>query len=65
MDKATAARAIKKLEDFYKEIGLPTRLSNLNIPHDRFEEMAEKAVKRGSIKKVNSKDIIKILKLAK
>lgn len=61
----TILEAIKKLEDFYKEIGLPTRLSNLNIPHDRFEEMAEKAVKTGSIKKVNTRDIVEILKLAK
>jgi alcohol dehydrogenase len=61
----TILEAIKKLEDFYKEIGLPTRLSNLNIPHDRFEEMAEKTVKKGSIKKVNTRDIVEILKLAK
>jgi alcohol dehydrogenase YqhD (iron-dependent ADH family) len=61
----TILEAIKKQEDFYKELGLPTRLSNLNIPHDRFEEMAEKAVKTGSIKKINTKDIVEILKLAK
>jgi alcohol dehydrogenase YqhD (iron-dependent ADH family) len=61
----TILEAIQKQDDFYKSIGLPTRLSDLNIPDDRFEEMAEKSVKPGSIKKINAKDIVEILKLAR
>jgi len=61
----TILEAIKKLEDFYKELGLPTRLGDLDIPDDRFEEMAEKAVKPGSIKKIDAKDIVEIFKLAR
>ena len=61
----TALEGIKRYENFLKEIGLPTRLSEENIPADRFEEMAEKAVKPGSIKKMTEKDIVEIFKLAK
>jgi hypothetical protein len=61
----TALEGIKRYENFLKEIGLPTRLSEENIPADRFEEMAEKAVKFGSIKKMTENDIVKIFKLAK
>lgn len=61
----TILEAIKRQEDFYRRLGLPTRLSDLDITDDRFEEMAEKAVKPGSIKKINAKDIVEIFKLAK
>jgi alcohol dehydrogenase YqhD (iron-dependent ADH family) len=61
----TVLEGIKRYENFLKEIGLSTRLSELNIPTDRFEEIAEKAVKPGSIKKMTNKDIIEILELAK
>ncbi|MES0342013.1 MAG: iron-containing alcohol dehydrogenase, partial [Candidatus Humimicrobiaceae bacterium] len=61
----TILEAIKRQEDFYKELGLPTRLADLDIPDDRFEEMAEKAVKPGSIKQINAKDIVEIFKLAR
>ncbi|MFO7929112.1 MAG: iron-containing alcohol dehydrogenase [Candidatus Humimicrobiaceae bacterium] len=61
----TILEGIRRQENFYKELGLATRLSGLNIPEDRFEEMAEKAVKAGSIKKLTREDIINILNLAK
>ena len=61
----TVLEGIKRMENFFTEIGLPTRLKDVDIPDDRFEEMAEKAVKPGSIKKIDAADIVEILKLAK
>ncbi|MHB8277967.1 MAG: iron-containing alcohol dehydrogenase [Candidatus Humimicrobiaceae bacterium] len=60
----TAIEGIKRLESFYKGIGLPTRLSEANIPTDRFDEIAEKTDKIGSIKKIDKNDVLEILKLA-
>ncbi len=62
-----AIEGIKRLENFYKDIGLPTRLNEINIASDRFEEMAEKCVGRGPIgnfMKLNKKDIVNIYKIA-
>jgi len=61
----TILEAITRMEKFFKSLGLPIRLGEVNIPDDRFEEMAEKAVKPGSIKKIDAKDIVEILKLAR
>jgi len=52
------------LTSFYKELGLPTTLKEAGIPDKRFEEMAEKAVKLGNIKKTDTKDITEIYKLS-
>jgi alcohol dehydrogenase YqhD (iron-dependent ADH family) len=63
-----AIEGIKKLENHFKEIGLPTRLSELKIPLDKIELMAEKAVIKGPIGnfiKINKEDAIKIYELAK
>ena len=60
----TAIEGIKKLEDFYKEIEMPIRLSEVGISSERFDEIAEKCDKIGSIKKVNKNDVLEILKLA-
>lgn len=60
----TILEAIKRMENFFTNLGLPTRLSDAGIPDDRFEEMAGKAVKPGSIKKIDTKDVVEILKLA-
>jgi alcohol dehydrogenase YqhD (iron-dependent ADH family) len=61
----TALEGIRRLENFNKDIGLPTRLKDVKIPDKRFEEMAKNAMKIGSIKKMTEKDIIKIYKLAR
>lgn len=61
----TILEAIKKLENFSKELGLPTRLKDVNIPDDRFAEMAANTVKMGSIKKITKEDIVEIFKLAR
>jgi alcohol dehydrogenase YqhD (iron-dependent ADH family) len=59
-----ALEAIKRMTDFFKELRLPTTLKEADLPAERFEEMAEKAVKLGSIKKMTAEDIVKIFKLA-
>lgn len=43
-DDETIDIAIKKLEDFYHSINLPTKLSDIDIDDTHFDEMAEKAV---------------------
>ncbi len=62
--ESMALEAIKRLLSFYKELGLPTTLKEADIPAARFEEMAEKAVKLGNIKKTNAEDIVEIYKLS-
>jgi alcohol dehydrogenase YqhD (iron-dependent ADH family) len=60
----TALEGIYRMESFFKEIVMTTRLKDVKIPTDRFDEMAEKCVKLGSIKKVTKEDVVKIFKLA-
>ncbi len=57
-------QAIEKLEDFYKSIGLPTRLSDVGIDASRLEEMANKCAPRGNFVKLQANDIVEIYKLA-
>ncbi|MBC7087885.1 MAG: iron-containing alcohol dehydrogenase [Tissierellales bacterium] len=62
-----ALEGIKAYEDFLKEVGLPTSFKEANLPSDRIEEMAHKAVikgKLGGLKKLDVEDIIKIYELA-
>jgi len=60
----TAREGILRMEKFFAEIGMPTRLSEVGIDPKRFPEMAEKCEKRGSIKKLTSQDIRQILESA-
>ncbi len=60
-------QAIERLEDFYKSIDLPIRLSDLNIDDSRIEEMAKKCTAsgpKGSFVKLECKDVLEIYKLA-
>ena len=64
----TALEGIKRLKDFYKEIGLPVTLKEMNIPYDRLEEMAEKCTEegpRGNFVKLNKNDVLEILMMAR
>lgn len=65
----TADLGIQKVEEFFRILGLKTTLTEADIPLDRFEEMAKKAVgEAGSIgrfKKLDVKDIIEVLNIAK
>jgi alcohol dehydrogenase YqhD (iron-dependent ADH family) len=66
LEKA-AREGIKNFEDFLKEIGLPTRLEQIGIHNDRFEEMASKCTEGGPIgqfMKLEYQDVLNIYKLA-
>ncbi len=60
----TALEGIKRLESFYKELGMPISLTEAKIPLDKFDELAEKCDKIGNIKKIDKNDVLEILKLA-
>ncbi|MHB1274981.1 MAG: iron-containing alcohol dehydrogenase [Candidatus Humimicrobiaceae bacterium] len=63
----TALEAIKRLKNFYKEIGLPTSLKDVNIPDTHLEEMANKSTANGPLGnfvKLEAKDVLSILKMA-
>ena len=62
----TALEGIKRLESFYKEIGLPTKLRDVNIPETMLEEMAKKGTSGGPLGnfvKLEKKDVLNILKM--
>ncbi|MCX6347846.1 MAG: iron-containing alcohol dehydrogenase [Actinobacteria bacterium] len=62
----TALEGIKRLESFYKEIGLPTKLRDVNIPETMLEEMAKKGTSDGPLGnfvKLEKKDVLNILKM--
>lgn len=64
----TALEGIARMESFFKNLGLPVRLSEAGIMDDRFEEMAEKCVGNGtlgSFRKLSKGDIVNIYRLAK
>lgn len=56
---------IHRLEVFYHTMGLPTRLSELNIDETNFALMARKAAPLGSYVNLQEKDIYQIYQLAK
>jgi alcohol dehydrogenase YqhD (iron-dependent ADH family) len=64
----TARLGISALESFFNEIGVPTRLDQVEILGDsNFEEMARRLIKygtRGCIKCLAEEDVVQILKLA-
>ncbi|WP_069997317.1 iron-containing alcohol dehydrogenase [Cellulosilyticum sp. I15G10I2] len=59
---------IRRLESFYVKLGLPVRLSDIDIHEDRLQEMADKTVLGrgtvGNFKKLTADDVYEILKLA-
>lgn len=64
----TALEGIKRLKDFYREIGLPVTLKEMNIPYDRLEEMAEKCTEngpRGNFVKLDRDDVLEIFMMAR
>jgi len=64
----TVKKMIKRLENWYKSLGLPTTLREVDIDDSRFSEMAEKCLVArgltGNFKKLNQEDICNIYKLA-
>lgn len=64
-----AIKGIAALEAFYQSLEMPIRLSDMDIPGDRLEEMALKATNNnaftiGNFKSLSSDDIVEIYKLA-
>lgn len=60
---------ILRLEDWYRQLGLPTRLSEINIDDSQFDIMADRALKNreegiGNLVKLKKEDIVEIYKLA-
>ena len=69
--EVTALEGIGRLKQFFKSIGLPVSLKELDIQDDRLEEMAQKCkiVNKqegtiGNFVKLNQQDILNILKSA-
>jgi len=66
----TALAGIRRLEEFFVRIGMPTRLSQLEIGDDRWEEMADKCTGNdsrtvGSFVPLRKVDILNIFALCK
>jgi alcohol dehydrogenase len=62
-----ALAGIERQKSFFKSLGLPVALSDLNIGGDRLAEMAAKGVKfgpLGNFLKLQQEDILKVLQLA-
>lgn len=65
-----ALEGIARLTEFFKRVGLPVSLSQVNITEERFEEMADKCTASdkstlGQFVKLNKQDILNIYNLAK
>lgn len=63
----TALAGIYKMEQFFRSIGMPVRLSDVNIDGEHFEQMAKKGTERGPLGnfvKLNEEDIVQIFKIA-
>ena len=63
----TIKAGIRALEEFFNNIGLATRLRDIDIPKDKFEEMAKKCTENGALGNfvsLNTKDVLEILELA-
>lgn len=64
----TAQKGIFKLEEFFRTIGMPVRLSEVDITDEQFEEMARKATERwpiGNFVKLHQEDVLEIYRLAR
>ena len=63
-----AKESIEKTEEFFKSLGMPTRLKDIDIADKDFDKMAKNALSDwgqiGAFKKLAEKDIVDILKKA-
>ncbi len=65
----TALAGIKATEDYFKSLGMPVSLEELEVEPEKFEEMAEKCTNYGrrtlaGIRKLDKSEMIEIFKLA-
>lgn len=63
-----AEKGITATEDFFRRIGLPTRLKEFGIDESRFEQMAQKAVAIGHLEgayvPLKKEDVVRILQMS-
>lgn len=52
-EESIALEGIRRMEKFFKEAGLPTRFSDLDVTIDRIEEMADKCAKYAPVGNMN------------
>ncbi|QAT39905.1 iron-containing alcohol dehydrogenase [Clostridium sp. JN-9] len=69
-EEAIALEGIRRITEFFKNIGLPVTLTDAGIPQDRIEEMADKCTSSdtntlGNFVTLHKQDIINIYKMAK
>ena len=65
--KQTAMEGIEALESFFREIGLPTRLKDLNIGNEKFDIMSKGSMRGesiGNFAKLKPEDVLEIYKLS-
>jgi alcohol dehydrogenase YqhD (iron-dependent ADH family) len=65
--EAAALAGIRRLEAFFRQLGLPVTLEELGVPTDRLEEMARKCTERGpigSFASLGEKEVLAIYRLA-
>jgi len=66
-DESVAIEGIRRLQQFWNSVGLPTSLPELGIRDNRYEAMAGRAFRYGSVggfRKLDKADVIKIYTLA-
>ncbi|MBQ4281859.1 MAG: iron-containing alcohol dehydrogenase, partial [Spirochaetales bacterium] len=70
-DEETALRGIDELEAFLREVGLPTRLSEIGVGPEMFGELAQRAFQTagsetlGGVSHLTRDDVIRIYELAR
>jgi len=60
----TALKGIAATKEFFKELGLPKTLKELNIDDTKFNIMAKKSSPTGNFVKLNEKDVLEIYRMA-
>ncbi len=66
-DEEKAIDAIEALEDFFRDIGAPVTMRELNLSEDSIEKLTENVAQIGefgTLKKLNRDDVLEIYKLA-
>lgn len=66
-DGRAALEGIEKTREFFRSLGMPGSLRELNVPGDRLEEMAEKCIEKGPVGqfvKLWKRDVLAILEAA-
>lgn len=64
----TALEGIRRMEVFFREIGLPVTLEELGVRDDRYQEMARKCTERGPVGnfvKLGRDEVVEVYRLAR